>query len=246
MDVSILPKNQGLLSTTITNEKNSIMEEIRVEIEKIPTYLTKRNTSFKEMIHQALSMLTIVTKNNHQMEELRKIAISIYQIMVIQTYHLLWTVYLKSGTGQLIMPSKTEPSYSTTVPIWPKEIKTLLKVTNENEMYLNFVHNQLHQLEQRLKQSQTELNLRAHHFQGYTLTIQKMINTYIEQHLQPFLLTIDHQIELIHYDYHIEALKFEYFRHKTNEYQVCFFDKINFSFHLSNILGTINERNLSK
>ncbi|CAF4616110.1 unnamed protein product, partial [Rotaria magnacalcarata] len=28
-----------------------------------------------------------------------------------------------------------------------------------------------------------------------------------------------HQVELIHYDYHIRALKLEYFQHKPNEYQ---------------------------
>jgi len=36
-------------------------------------------------------------------------------------------------------------------------------------------------------------------------------------------MEIEHKIELIHHDYHIQALKFEYFRHKPNEYQVCFF-----------------------
>ncbi|CAF1020403.1 unnamed protein product, partial [Rotaria magnacalcarata] len=30
---------------------------------------------------------------------------------------------------------------------------------------------------------------------------------------------IKHQVELIHYDYHIRALKLEYFRHTSNEYQ---------------------------
>ncbi|CAM4851783.1 unnamed protein product, partial [Rotaria magnacalcarata] len=33
------------------------------------------------------------------------------------------------------------------------------------------------------------------------------------------LKKIEHQVELIHYDYHIQALKLEYFQHKPNEYQ---------------------------
>ncbi|CAF4610511.1 unnamed protein product, partial [Rotaria socialis] len=57
-------------------------------------------------------------------------------------------------------------------------------------------------------------------FQGYTLSIQEIIITYIEQNLNSSLSKkIKHQVELIHYDYHIRALKLEYFQHKPNEYQ---------------------------
>jgi hypothetical protein len=154
--------------------------------------------------------------------------------------------------GQLIIQQQKQlVAYSTNVPIWPKEIKTMLKSknidkTNENQIYLNFVNHHLHELDNQLKQFQTELNLKTNHFQGYTLTMQKMIETYLEQNLHCLHMKIEHEIELIHYDYHIQALKLEYFRHKPNAYQVCSFYKRKFSFNLSNILGTINERNLSK
>ncbi|CAF4845969.1 unnamed protein product, partial [Rotaria magnacalcarata] len=60
----------------------------------------------------------------------------------------------------------------------------------------------------------------ANHFQGYTLSIQKMLLAYIEQNLNSSLSKkIEHQVELIHYDYHIRTLKSEYFQHKPNEYQ---------------------------
>jgi hypothetical protein len=95
-------------------------------------------------------------------------------------------------------------------------------------------HNYLDELDQRLKQIKTELNLKANHFQGYTLTIQRIIETYIEQNLHSLRMKIEHQIELIYYDYHIRALKLEYYRHQPNGYQVCFFYKIYFSFNLSN------------
>ncbi|CAF5067097.1 unnamed protein product, partial [Rotaria magnacalcarata] len=43
---------------------------------------------------------------------------------------------------------------------------------------------------------------------------------YIEQNLNSSLSKkIEHQVELIHYDYHIRALELEYFQHKPNEYQ---------------------------
>ena len=55
-----------------------------------------------------------------------------------------------------------------------------------------------------------------------SVDISNTIETYIEQNLQPLRIEIEHQIELIHYDYHIRALKLEYYRHNPNKYQVCF------------------------
>ncbi|CAF1403885.1 unnamed protein product, partial [Rotaria magnacalcarata] len=161
------------------------------------------------------------------MDELRKIAILIYKIMVIQTYQYLWKTYLKSGTGQLIIPSETKQklSYSTTLSVWPKEMKAIVlsnkkDTTNENEICLKFVNGHLYALQHQLKQYQQELNIKANNFQGYTISIQEKLMTYIELNLNSSLSKkIEHQVELIHYDYHIQALQLEYFQHKPNEYQ---------------------------
>jgi len=226
----ILPqKIISLSSAHTTNNKESLLKDIQADIDQIPNYLTKRNKSFQQIIHHVQSTITTTVtvtanKTNHGVE-LRKIAILIYKIMVIQTYHLLWIAYLRSGLGELIIPSKEQLLYSTTIPIWPKEIKTLLQLTKktnkDNEIYLNFVNDHLHTLDHQLKQYQTELNIKANNFYGYTLTIQEILETYIEQNLQSFRMKIEHQIELIHYDYHIRALKLEFFRHKPNTDQVC-------------------------
>ncbi|CAF5227591.1 unnamed protein product, partial [Rotaria magnacalcarata] len=126
-----LSEKMRQLSTNATHEKYPIMivKEINDQLEIIPNYLTKQNISFKELIHQVLPSITTTTeKLNNSMYELRKIAILIYKIMVIQTYQYLWKTYFKSGTGQLIIPPETKQklSYSTTLPIWPKEIKTIV------------------------------------------------------------------------------------------------------------------------
>ncbi len=225
MEEQNLSQKMNQLSTRATNEEESLIKDIKVEIEKTPSYLTKRSKSFQAMTHQVQSTInTTLTKNTS--EELRKIAILIYKIMVIQTYQLLWAAYLKSGMGQLIMPSKTKLSYSITLPIWPKEIKTMvlssktINKTNENEICLKFVNNQLDKLEYQLKQYQMELNSKANYFQGYTLPIQKMIETYIEQHLHSLRSEMEHKIELIHYDYHIQVLKLEYLQQNPNTFQV--------------------------
>jgi hypothetical protein len=226
------------LSTNTTNKKQYRTKDIQDEFEKIPDYLTKRNQSFRQMLHQAVSTITTSTSNKNtttHIESLRHIAILIYKIMFIEIYHALWTTYLKSGMGQLIIPSQAkQSSYSTTVPIWPKQIKILAQLTNgkktvdEHEFYLKFVQDYLHEFNQRSTQYQMELNLKAKNVQGYSLTIQKIIQTYIERNLQSFRMDMENQIELIHYDYHIRALKLEYLRHKPNAYQVCFFDIIRF------------------
>ncbi|CAF5171404.1 unnamed protein product [Rotaria magnacalcarata] len=206
-----------------------IVKEINDQLEIIPNYLTKQNIAFKKLMHQALSSVTTTTteKLNSNTNELRKIAILIYKIMVIQTYQYLWKTYFKSGTGQLIAPFETKQKlfYSTTLPIWPKEIKTIVlsnkkDTTNGNEICLKFVNDHLYALQHQLKQYQQELNIKANNFQGYTLSIQEMFLTYIEENLNSSLSKkIKHQVELIHYDYHIRALKLEYFQHKPNEYQ---------------------------
>jgi hypothetical protein len=236
------------LSTSTTNKKESSLKDVNVEIEKIPNYLTKKNKSFKQMLNQALSTMKITTanNNNNQMEELRKIAILIYKIMVIQSYHALWATYLKAGIGQLINQSQQDKSiYPTNISIWPKVIKKMIELTennktNENEICMAFVNNNLRQLDNQLKQHEAELKIQTTNFKDYTLAIQQMIEPYIKQNLSGLYMEIEHKIQLIHYDYHIQALKVEYFRQNPNEYQVCFSSRAAIDL-LKLFLDTINE-----
>jgi hypothetical protein len=62
------------LSTITTNEKETLLKDMKIEIGKIPDYLTKQNKSFKQMLFEVLSTMHIpIAKNN--MEELPKMAI---------------------------------------------------------------------------------------------------------------------------------------------------------------------------
>jgi hypothetical protein len=218
------------LSTTMAyNDKPIMMKDIEDKIKKIPDFLTKRNQSFQQMLHQALSTITIASSNkndnkNH-METLRHIAILIYKIILIQMYQILWKTYLKSGMGQLIIQSQDRSMYSTRLELWPKQIKTMIQSTTmnktiENEVCVAFVNNNLHELDKQLKQYEVELKIQITNFNGYTFTIQQTIGTYIKQNLLSLHMEIEHKIELVHYDYHIRALKLEYFRQNPNSYQV--------------------------
>jgi hypothetical protein len=228
----ILSQKLSQLNITSTKKLSIMPKDMQNDLENIPDYLTKRNPSFREMLHQALSTITTLASNqynNVHMDSLRHIAISIHKIMSIQLNHHLWTTYLKSGMGQLISSSEPKLSYSTAISIWPKQIKSFIKFptgkeTNHgHEFYLKLVQNHLCELEQRLKQFQMELHLKTRKFQGYTVSVEKMIEAYIEQNLRRYRMEIANQIELIHYDCHIRALKLEYLRHQLNAYQVCSF-----------------------
>lgn len=212
----------GSLTTDTTDNNESSIKEIQAEVEKIPIFLTKRHNSFKQILYQAKSLMTSTTIDIGQ---LREIAMLIYKITIIQTYHLLWTAYLKSGRGELITSSEKLPIHLTTISVWPKDITSVFKLnntTNSNEIYSNFVNQHLGFLGRRLNICQTELHSKVTNICGYSLTVQKIIETYIEKHLGSFRLKTEHQIELLHYDYHIRALKIEYVRHNPNQYQVYF------------------------
>ncbi|CAF1504990.1 unnamed protein product [Adineta steineri] len=215
----VLSQQMGHLLTNTTHTEGHLMKDMKSEIEKIPNFLTKHDSSFKQMLYQAqLLIKSTNTTTTIDIKQLREIALTIYKIMILKTYHVLWMVYLKSGRGELILSSET-------VPIWPKDIISLLKVnntTNSHEIYLNFVNQQLHALDHQLNICKTELNTKANNICGYSLMVQKIIKTYIEKHIQSFRLKTEHQIELIHYDYHIRRLKLEYIRFNPNQYQVCF------------------------
>ena len=176
-----------------SNDQQSVMEDIQAEIEKVPNYLTKHNESFRQLMQQTKSTMTTTTAVN--IDALRKASILIYKIMVIQTYHLLWTTYLRSGQGKLIGTSN-----QTTVALWPKEMKIFLpqnntkNQTDDNESYLSLASRQWHELDRQLQQNQIELNT-------------KMTETYVEKNLRSFRMGIEHRIALINYDYYIRALK---------------------------------------
>jgi hypothetical protein len=233
-----------------------MIKDVEDKLKTIPDFFTKRNQSFQHMLHQALSTITPPsassnnTNNQNNINALRHIAILIYKITLLQMYQILWITYFKSGMGQLIVQSQDRPMYLTHIAIWPKQIKTLVQSTTmnktiENEACMTFVNNNIRQLDMHLKQYELQLKIQTTNFYGYTVTIQQTIEAYIKQNLLHLHMEIEHQIELIHYDYHIRALKLEYFRLKPNTYQVyLFFCSKKFS--VTYILGAINETNLSK
>jgi hypothetical protein len=216
------------LSTKMTHDQDPMMKLLEKEMNKIPHYLTKKNESFKQLIDQALLTGKVPTSNKNR-EATRNMALVIYRILFIQIYFDLWTTYLKSGLGQLFHQSEEQTTYPKNLQIWPKDVKQIIQQFvnlhegNENDICQRFIRNYLSNLDNQLKQYQIELNKRKDNFPSDTsLVIQKLIETYIKQNFSPIQMEIEHHTELIKYNYHIRALKFQYYQNNPNEYQVYF------------------------
>ncbi|CAF3964179.1 unnamed protein product [Rotaria sp. Silwood1] len=212
------------LSITTNTEQPLTVQDIIGEIDKIPNFLSKRSKPFKAIINEVLSTTAII-RTNEMIEQLRQIGIFTYKKIFIRIHHGLWFSYFKAGTGQLISQVEGQLDYSTNLPIWPKEINALVQKPthinnkNENDFYMNFINDRLRVLDNKLKEYEYELIKRINSISGYSLQVQHLIETYVEQNLSTLRLEIEHKIQLIHYDYHIQALKLEYYRHHPNEYQ---------------------------
>ncbi|CAF3956267.1 unnamed protein product [Rotaria sp. Silwood1] len=75
------------------------------------------------------------------------------------------------------------------------------------------------ELERQLRQIQIEWNEKVNHFSGYNLKVEQLLKDYIIQNLYEFQKEIEHKIKLVTYDYQIEAIKQEFNRQNSTEYQ---------------------------
>jgi hypothetical protein len=226
MDEQVLSQKMSQLSTTITDEKEWSMKYIKDKIENISNHLSERNEPFKQMTHRALSTMGKSTSNRHT-EELHQITALLFKIKLIQIHHSLWTTYLQSGTGKLIIPTQERLMYPTDLPIWPKEIKTIVLLTSlgrvdDGQICLNFVTRHVQELDNQFKQYQNELSMKTNGVDRFSKGGQQIIETYVEENLSQIRKEIEHGIELVKYDYRIRALKLTYNQHHPSAYQVGF------------------------
>jgi hypothetical protein len=77
------------------------------------------------------------------------------------------------------------------------------------------------ELERQLRQIQIQWNEKVNHLSSYNLKVEQLLQDYIIQNQDEFQKEIEHKIELVTYDYQIEAIKQEFNRQNPTEYQVC-------------------------
>jgi hypothetical protein len=213
-------------SSSTSDSTDCSITAMKTKINEIPNFLTTQRRFFQQLFHEIQSSVT-ETIPNTDMEDLSEIPRLIYKIRIIQTYHLLWTAYYKSGKGELDSRLQTDAFFPLNSCIWPKQIKTMLPLKNidqveKNRIYHNFTCKHLSKLDSQLKEYQHKLNLKVNNYPYYSFTIQNRIESYIEQNIKFFRSTIEHRTELVYYDYCIRALKLKYFQQNPNTYQVNF------------------------
>lgn len=218
-------KMKALTTNTSTQEAMVLLKDMIPNFDQVPPYLRKCHSPVQKMLRQTLiSTATPVRKET--IEELRKIVLIMYHIKLLQLHQQLWMTYWKAGTGQLIRSSQELFVYATDQAIWPRVIKQRFnsKATSRSvmaETCLNFVQQRLELLHVHLQQYQRELTDKIEQCQHYSSTMQQASENYLEQHLQLLRRQIEHDIQLVHYDYHIGAIKWEYRRHQPNPSEVC-------------------------
>ncbi|CAF4630414.1 unnamed protein product, partial [Rotaria socialis] len=220
----------SVIPTTTKRIQNSsilIDKKIQERLEKIPTYLTKENKTFQSIIDQALRMMNVSMTNDKIQNDLQDVSILLYQIQILSMYHLLWTSYWESGVGQLIKPTSERQTYiiyAMNISIWPKEIQRLLKSMDEqsadmNQSSMDIVSVHRQELQKQLRQTEIEWNKKVNHISGYSLKVEQLLKDYILRNVYEFQKEIEHKIELVTIDYHIEAIKREFDRQNATEYQ---------------------------
>ncbi|CAF1237188.1 unnamed protein product [Rotaria sp. Silwood1] len=180
------------------------------DVENVPYYLSKESESFQE--------ITGNLSSNELIEELRQMAIVIHQIFIIDLEKSLWTIYLKSGTGQL--PVNLMDNDNLTHPhLWPIQVQKLIREQSSDNTdtatCLTYVTQHLDELDDKMKQYQTKYNMKKNRHLNYLPTIQ----TFVHQQLESARLATEQQIAIVHYNYNDHVFELTFLAYNPTQQQ---------------------------
>ncbi|CAF4189852.1 unnamed protein product, partial [Rotaria sordida] len=203
--------------------------------ENIPLYLSKENKSFEQIISDLSS--------NELVEELRQMAIVIHQIFLIDLEKLLWTTYLKSGTGQLQLNHMDNDNLNRP-HLWPIQVQKLVSKQSPDKIdtaaCLTYVTQYLDELDDKMKRYQTTYNMKKNQYVNYLPTIQ----TFVHQQLESARLAIEQKIAIVHYNYNDYVLELKFLAYNPTHQQKEMVEKLNHAKYQEEI--TKEEYNLLK
>ncbi|CAF1560469.1 unnamed protein product, partial [Rotaria sordida] len=225
---SAVKKRPTLTSSTTTD---NISKKVKFDNEQptsnqVPRYLSSHNKAFEQMINPILEKTTTTTTTSIKIEYLREIAILIHQLECIDLDRLLWTTYLRSGTGRL----KPEVTTSTFL-LWPLEVKQRMidrgeaTTSDPNEIdhasCLSYVQRVLQKFRNQTEYYQAQLKERKKRLNNYwTYEIEEAITKFVQQHVTPiYKVPTQGQIATVEYDYNDQLIQLEYEQQNPNEYQ---------------------------
>ncbi|CAF3790195.1 unnamed protein product [Rotaria sp. Silwood1] len=188
------------------------------DVENVPYYLSKESESFQE--------ITGNLSSNELIEELRQMAIVIHQIFIIDLEKSLWTIYLKSGTGQL--PVNLMDNDNLTHPhLWPIQVQKLIREQSSDNTdtatCLTYVTQHLDELDDKMKQYQTKYNMKKNRHLNYLPTIQ----TFVHQQLESARLATEQQIAIVHYNYNDHVFELTFLAYNPTQQQKKIVQKLN-------------------
>ncbi|CAF4772188.1 unnamed protein product [Rotaria sp. Silwood1] len=209
-------------STTIENISKKMKFDKEEQISHlIPRYLSSNTKTFEQMINPILQK----TRISISIEYLREIALLIHQIECVNLDQLLWTTYLRSGTGTL------KPQTNTTLYLWPVEVKQRMMdrgqttASNPNEIghasCLDYVQRVLQKFQNQTDHYQAQLKERKQRLLNcWTCEIEEAITKFVRQYVEAlYKITTEGLIAAVEYDYHDRLIQLEYEQENPNEHQ---------------------------
>ncbi|CAF1468680.1 unnamed protein product, partial [Rotaria sordida] len=229
---STVKKRPTLTPSTTTDNISKKMKPDKEEStsNQIPRYLSSHNKAFEQMINPILEKTTTTSIN---IEYLREIAILIHQLECIDLDILLWTTYLRSGTGTL-KPQAT----TSTLLLWPLEVKQRMidrgqtTASDPNEIdhasCLNYVQRVLQKFRNQTEHYQAQLKERKKRLNNcWTCEIGEAITKFVQRHVTPiYKVPTEGQIAIVQYDYNDRLIQLEYYQQNPNEYQKQIFENL--------------------
>ena len=204
-------------SKIIPHTELNLEQLIGVNINQVPPYLCCSNESFKEAIYSIRPKVSL-----HHLEELRHVAILMYKILLLEKLQNLWTIYRRSGMGELSQPRSAK---EVALKIWPFEIRSRIKhvenanITDDEKCHLFVDHCQT-KLSDQNQLYRNQLRYRTSHIMDYTSAMELTVENFVKQRFMYQRIEYDCRIALVQYHYTDAVLKCQYLIENPNENQV--------------------------
>jgi hypothetical protein len=212
--------------------------------DRMPTYLASTNPTFEQKMNSFIQK----SLSSINLEQLRHIAFIVYKLTEIELNLLLWSTYLRSGTGQINgneSHATATPMTTTTtalashrnVHLWPDEVKTTM-ITNkhttrtmndiDHDSCLAYVHEILRQLREKSLHHQSQLQETKQALKHcFTLEMEDAVKQYVEHYCMILgRAHVNSKIAIVTYDYQDRLLELEFQEQTPYEYQLDLFSRL--------------------
>jgi hypothetical protein len=205
----------------------------------VPDYLSLDNRSFQS---EFLLELCHTAANSIDFSDLQHLAFLHHQMTILTLHQQLWYRFLQSGTGYLTkLEHLAFPSSSSslsrhiagmTVSFWPKLVtsimtsKGLININRQDPMdqdiYIHFVQNYLHQLETQINQRRAQINTIKHCLPYCLKRLMDKTDQFVqkEDNLVAMRIHFQTRIALLEYINIDRSYQWQYLQEKPTQLQV--------------------------